>query len=158
MLFRSARREGEVEEDSIQQQHNGVVVVEERGNPAGLRQTPWEKRRRERGRAAPTRDQIACYGQPYASLFIGEGEGAAPPLGSLPRGGGSPQMPSGGGQKGERGEAHLGCALGPICPRVCPLPHFPVPWALWGGAPAHLGLVPSHTWPMQHSEIGRAHV
>ena len=36
------------------------------------------ERRRERGRAAPTRDQIACYGQPYASLFIG-GEGAAPP-------------------------------------------------------------------------------
>ena len=26
--------EGEVEEDSIQQQHNGVVVMEERGNPA----------------------------------------------------------------------------------------------------------------------------
>ena len=46
-------REGEVEEDSIQQQHNGVVVVEERGNPAGLRQAPWERRSRERGTAVP---------------------------------------------------------------------------------------------------------
>ena len=46
-------------------------------------------------------------------------------------------------------------ALGPICRRVCPLPHFPVPWALWGGgAPAHLGLVPSHTWPTQPSGAG----
>ena len=45
-------QEGEVEEDSIQQQHNGVVVVEERGNPAGLRQAPWE-RSRKRGRVVP---------------------------------------------------------------------------------------------------------
>src|SRR3954466_1736158 len=44
-----ARREGEVEEDSIQQQHNGVVVVEERGTPAGLRQAPLETKRREVG-------------------------------------------------------------------------------------------------------------
>ena len=34
------------------QQHDGVVVVEERGNPAGLRQAPWE-RSRERGRVVP---------------------------------------------------------------------------------------------------------
>ena len=27
------------------QQHDGVVVVEERGNPAGLRQAPRERRR-----------------------------------------------------------------------------------------------------------------
>ncbi len=27
-------------EDSIQQQHNGVVVMEECGNPAGLRRAP----------------------------------------------------------------------------------------------------------------------
>ena len=47
-----ARRDGEVEEDSIQQQHNGVVVVEERGNPAGLRQAPAreEEVSREGGR------------------------------------------------------------------------------------------------------------
>src|SRR4051812_47686433 len=42
-------------------------------------------------------------------------------------------------------------ALGPICPRVCPLLLSLAPWALVGGAPAHLGLVPSHTWPMQPS-------
>ena len=30
--------EREVGEDSIQQQHNSVVVMEERGTPAGLRQ------------------------------------------------------------------------------------------------------------------------
>ena len=35
------------------QQHDGVVVVEERGNPAGLRQAPWERRSRKRGRAVP---------------------------------------------------------------------------------------------------------
>ena len=75
-----------MEEDSIQQQHNGVVVVEERGNPAGLRQAPWEKRRRERGRAAPTRDQIACYGQPLGLIYIGEGEGCAPFRVSHPKG------------------------------------------------------------------------
>ena len=41
-------------EDSIQEQHDGVVVKQERGNPAGLRQAPREKRRTwERGRAAP---------------------------------------------------------------------------------------------------------
>ena len=40
-------------EDSVQQQHDGVVVVEERGTPAGLRQALRETRR-ERGRAAPT--------------------------------------------------------------------------------------------------------
>ena len=40
-------------EDSIQQQHDGVVVVEERGTPAGLRQALRETRKK-RGRAAPT--------------------------------------------------------------------------------------------------------
>ena len=63
-----------------------MVVVEERGNPAGLRQAPWERRRRERGRAAPTRDQIACYGQPDASIYIGGGEGCAPFRVSHPQG------------------------------------------------------------------------
>ena len=78
--------QGEVGEDSIQQQHDGVVVMEERGNPAGLRQAPWEKRRRERGRAAPTRDQIVCYGQPLGLIYIGEGEGCAPFRVSHPKG------------------------------------------------------------------------
>ena len=46
------RIEGEVEDDSVQQQHNGVVVVEERGNPTGLRQAPAEEKEvsREGGR------------------------------------------------------------------------------------------------------------
>ena len=35
-----------------------------------------------------------------------------------------------------------------------PFPPFPAPCALWGGAPAHLGLVPSHTWPMPPSRDG----
>ena len=63
-----------------------MVVVEERGNPAGLRQAPWEKRRRERGRAAPTRDQIMCYGQPLGLIYIGEREGCAPFRVSHPQG------------------------------------------------------------------------
>ena len=51
---------------------------------------------------------------------------------SLPRDGGSPQIPSGWRPEGERGEARLGWALGPICPRVCPLPLSPAPWAPCG--------------------------
>ena len=63
-------------------------------------------------------------------------------LAAAPRGGGSPQIPSGWRPQGEEGEAHLGWALGPICPRVCPLPLLEAPWALVGGAPAHLGAGP----------------
>ena len=86
-----------------------MVVVEERGNPAGLRQAPWEKRRRERGRAAPTRDQIACYGQPYASLFIGEREEGAPPSRVPPLGGAAAlDGKGGGGQEGREGRRPLG--------------------------------------------------
>ena len=52
------RYSGCFEEDSIQQQHNGVVVVEERGNPAGLRQAPRERRSTwERG-AGPLRSNL----------------------------------------------------------------------------------------------------
>ena len=64
-----ARREGEVEEDSVQQQHNGMVVMEERGNPAGLRQAPRE-RRRERGRVALGRGQNSCVGSPKDLNYI----------------------------------------------------------------------------------------
>ena len=53
----------------------------------------------------------------------------------------APRSHLGGGQGGERG-AHLGWALGPICLRVCPLPLLEAPWALVGGAPAHLGAGP----------------
>ena len=64
-----ARREGEVEEDSVQQQHNGMVVVEERGNPAGLRQAPRERRRR-RGRAAPIEGEVLISWQPHNLKYI----------------------------------------------------------------------------------------
>ena len=63
-----------------------MVVVEERGNPAGLRQAPRDMRRK-RGRAAPTgRDQITCYGQPLDLIYIGEREGCAPFRVSHPQG------------------------------------------------------------------------
>ena len=77
---------GGAEEDSIQQHHNRVVVVEERGNPAGLRQAPRERRRTwERGRAAPElRLKLPC----VSPLYIGvEGLVSCPPspLGRWPR-------------------------------------------------------------------------
>ena len=53
----------------IQQQHNGVVVMEERDNSAGLHQAPRE-RRRERGRAAPGRGQNSCVGSPKTLKYI----------------------------------------------------------------------------------------
>src|SRR3954469_13797793 len=66
------RREGEVEEDSIHQQHNGVVVMEERGNPAGLRQAPTgeEDVSREGGR----RQGFRCGCPPSPPLYIGARE------------------------------------------------------------------------------------
>ena len=82
LLLDPARREGEVEEDSIQQQHNGVVVMEERGNPAGLRQAPRDMRRK-RGRDAPTGEETHVLGCSYDSTIYrgkGEGGGAALPL------------------------------------------------------------------------------
>ena len=66
------------------QQHDGMVVMEERGNPAGLRQAPRERRRRERGRAAPKERRSRVLGSPKPQLYIG-GEGAAPPLGFPPQ-------------------------------------------------------------------------
>ena len=62
----------------VQQQHDSVVVVEERGNPAGLRQAPRERRRKERGRAAPKERRSRVLGSPKTPIYIGEGEGCAP--------------------------------------------------------------------------------
>ena len=45
------------------QQHDGVVVVEERGTPAGLHQAPQETRR-ERGRAAPRERETRVFCSP----------------------------------------------------------------------------------------------
>ena len=58
------------------QQHDGVVVVEERGNPAGLHQAP--RKRRKRGRAAPTGEELRVLGCSFAStIYKGRG-GCAP--------------------------------------------------------------------------------
>ena len=65
-------------EDSVQQQHDGVVVVEERGNPAGLRQAPRERRRRERGRAALKERRSRVLGNPKPQLYIGGRMGLRP--------------------------------------------------------------------------------
>ena len=46
-----------------------MVVVEERGNPAGLRQALWERRRRRRDRAAPREIKSLVMGSPRP-LFI----------------------------------------------------------------------------------------
>ena len=107
--------------------------MEERGSPAGLRQAPRDMRRRERGRAAPRGEVLISWATPRPQVFTGGGEGAAPPLGFPPQGWRQPLDGIWCGQKGERGEAHLGWALGPICPRVCPLPLSPAPWAPCGG-------------------------
>ena len=85
-----------------------MVVVEERGNPAGLRQAPRERRRRERGRAAPKGDFLVCVWQPKPQVYIG-GKGAAPPLGFPPPRRRRPALDpiKGGGQGEERGGAPL---------------------------------------------------
>ena len=104
LLLDPARGEGEVGEDSIQQQHNSVVVVGERGNPAGLRQAPRE-RRRERGRAAPGRGQTHLLAAPKpSSIYRGEGRGCAPSRVSTPRGAAAPIPSKGGGQGGRGGK------------------------------------------------------
>ena len=110
--------------------------MEERGYPAGLRQAP-QKRRKKRRRAAPTRDRIACYGQPYASLFIGEREEGAPPSRvPTPRWAAALDGKGGGGQEG-RGEGGAPIwALRPIWTRVCPLPLSLAPWTPCGGRPS----------------------
>ena len=73
-LLDPARREGEVGEDSVQQQHDGVVVVEERGTPAGLRQALRETRR-ERGRAAPWERETRVLRSPKTStIYRGKGK------------------------------------------------------------------------------------
>ena len=85
-----------------------------------------------------------CWAAPRPQVFIRGGEGAAPPLGFPPQGWRQPQMPSGWRPEGEKGEAHPGWALRPICPRVCPLPTLPTPWAPCGGrtSPPGAGSLP----------------
>ena len=132
------------------QQHNGMVM-----DATELQQGFAKHYERRGGRGVGLRQKrgvLVCMAAPKPQVYIGEREGAAPPLGFPPQGV-RPALDGtwGGGQEGERVEAPTRWALRPIWTRVCPLPlsHAPGPW--WGGAPAHLGLVPSHTWPMQPS-------
>ena len=80
-----------------------MVVVEERGNPAGLRQAPQETRR-ERGRAAPRRRLNRVSSSPKPQVYIGLREGAAPPLGFPPQGVRQPQTHLGWRPRGGEGE------------------------------------------------------
>ena len=92
-----------------------------------------------------------CLQPPIPQLYIGEREGAAPPLGFPPQGVRQPQNPSRVAAKGGEG-GNLPPKLGGSTPS--PNPRRLGPWWGGGGAPAHLGLVPSHTWPMQPSGAG----
>ena len=124
-----ARREGEVEEDSIQQQHNGMVVMEERGNPAGLRQAPTgeEEVSREGGRHQGLR--YGC--PPSPPLYIGAGErGEAQPCPFL-QGRGAAKR--GGGVHPPQGTSEV------------PSPFRTLPFFLYLGAWASRGWCP---WPM----------
>ena len=72
------------------QQHDGVVVVEERGTPSGLRQAPQETRR-ERGRATPRgRSNHVLWAAPCLNIYRGEGGCAPFRVFPPPRGGGQP--------------------------------------------------------------------
>ena len=95
-----------------------------------------------------------CMAAPKPPLYIGEGEGLRPHLGFPPRGAASPRWDLEGRLRGERGGRTTRWALGPSEPRVSPFSLLSLPWDLVGGAPAHLELVPSHTWPTQPSGAG----
>ena len=90
-----------------------------------------------------------CWQPSRPQLYIGEREGGAPPLGFPPQGVRQPQSHLRVAAKGGEG-GNLPPKLGGSTPSPNPrrLGTF------WGGAPAHLGLVPSHTWPMQPSGAG----
>ena len=126
-----------------------MVVVEERGTPAGLRQALRETRR-ERGRAAPTGEELRVLGCPFAStIYRGRGRAAPPPRVPTPRGAAAPN-PSRVAAKGGEGKLApqvrwvrplpqtLG-ALGPCGGRTSPPGAGPLPHlahaALWGRWP-----------------------
>ena len=94
-----------VDEDSIHQQHNGVVVVEERGTPAGLRQAPQETRRREVG-LRQGEIKIVCLGQPKPpTIYRRRGGGCAPSRVPTPRGAAALAGMEGGRPRGGEGGA-----------------------------------------------------
>ena len=65
-----------------------------------------------------------CWAAPKPPIYIGEGEGCAPSRVSPPPQRVRPALDGkgGGGQAGEEREAQGAWALGPVCPRVSPLP------------------------------------
>ena len=65
------------------QQHDSVVVVEEHGTPAGLRQAPQETRRREVG-LRQGEIKSSCVGQPQTSTIYRRRGGGCAPLGFPP--------------------------------------------------------------------------
>ena len=83
------------------------------------------------------------YGSPKPHLYIGGRGGCAPFRVSHPQGV-RPALDGkrGGGQEGERGEAHTRWALRPIWTRVCPLPLSLVPWTPCGGRTSPPGAGP----------------
>ena len=87
-----------------------------------------------------------CWQPQNPQVYIGEREGGAPPLGFPSQGVRQPQSHLRVAAKGGEG-GNLPPKLGGGAPSPNPRRLGP----LWGGAPAHLGLVPSHTWPMQPS-------
>ena len=104
-----------------------MVVVEERGNPAGLRQAPRERRRKKRGRAAPKGDVLMSVWQPKPQVYIG-GKGAAPPLGfPTPRGAASPRWGLGA-AKGGRSASQVKWRPSPL---GFPPSHAHGPWGGW---------------------------
>ena len=77
---------------------------------------------------------LVCWATPRPQVFIGgRGGGCAPSRVPSPGVAAAPRSHLGGGQKGRGGEAHLGFA---------PFPHFPAPWALWGGCTSPPGAGP----------------
>ena len=95
-----------------------------------------------------------CMAAQTSSIYRGEG-GCAPFRVSTPKRRRPALDPiKGGGQGEERGGRPTRWALGPSVPRVSPFPPSCALGLLWGGAPAHLGLVPSHTWSTQPSGAG----
>ena len=93
-------------------------MVEERGNPAGLRQAPRERRRRERGRAAPKERRSRVLGSPKPQLYIGGRGGCAPFRVSHPKGCG----------QGGRSASQVKWRPSPL---GFPLSHAHGPWGGW---------------------------
>ena len=139
--------------------------MEERGNPAGLRQALQETRR-ERGRATPRGRCSHVYGSPKPPLYIGERER-----------GGALGFPLGGRRPGQMGSplwvtwppsqevgtldgapqtpGHMGIGEGgaqPLSGLVCPLPlvHEAPPPTLVGATESPFGHADHHPVPPEH--------